>query len=351
MVKCSNCGTHYNKDGSWFQKHIRNCKAVNKETRSINSNYINNQSLLINFNLTMCDKEKDISSDDDVDHDTAFLSDNRNKNQLVEKVGIRSFKIQKNFLTKNRSKFSVGLLNINSLFTKIDEISFILENQLIDILIFNVTKLNESNDELLITFQNYTLLRRDRIDSNGGGVVIYVKKSISISNIINDPVNEIICFKISHSNNVYGMIGCYRPPHFQNENSLFASLNKHVKTLEQSCIDIFIVGDMNYNLLNDKQDCKLNDFMSTAGFSNTICSGTRLNPINGILTLLDVILCMKIYLLFISKSFYFPSSVHLMLISLFNISSSPRFSRSFTSRCLNKNTVNKIKLKIDDHFS
>lgn len=111
----------------------------------------------------------------------------------------------------------------------------------------------------------------------------------------------------------YGFIGCYRPPHNNNENLFFESIKQHVANLESSCADVFIVGYLNYNMLDENRDNNLADFMSSNGFSNTIRTGTRLNPITGMLTLLDVILCMNIYLFICSKCFFFLSVIICLL--------------------------------------
>ena len=74
-------------------------------------------------------------------------------------------------------QINIAHLNVNSLFSKKDQISCILKDLSIHILCLNETKIDDSisNDELHI--HNYTFVRKDRT-RYGGGVGIYVHDNV-----------------------------------------------------------------------------------------------------------------------------------------------------------------------------
>ena len=77
---------------------------------------------------------------------------------------------------------------------KFHEIVFLLDLQLIDILVINQTLLDQTIDSNLFESSSYQLIRRDRTTGIGGGFMVYIKKSILVKSIIIDDVFEIISF-------------------------------------------------------------------------------------------------------------------------------------------------------------
>ena len=82
----------------------------------------------------------------------------------------------------HKSKFCVGLLNINSLVSKFDDIAFLLSRQFLDIFVINESKLDCNDDDSLLSNSNYLMFRRNR-SSSGGCIILFVKKSIKIESI------------------------------------------------------------------------------------------------------------------------------------------------------------------------
>ena len=166
--------------------------------------------------------------------------------------------------------------------------------KLVDIFILNETKLDCYDDESLFTHDKYICIRRDHGTNRGGGVLIYIKKSFNISNVSLDKSAEIISFRFTSDNSTFGLIACYRPPHPNNEKDFFDALETVISSFNDECEDIFIVGDLNYDLIDPFKSAKLINFNIEHGFNNTIKSGTRINPITGYYSLLDVILCLNL---------------------------------------------------------
>ena len=77
--------------------------------------------------------------------------------------------------------YTFSSFNIHSLLNKFHEISFILDLQLIDILVLNETWLDQNIDNNLFENSFYQMIRRDRTTSTGGGIIVYIKKSIQVN--------------------------------------------------------------------------------------------------------------------------------------------------------------------------
>ena len=75
----------------------------------------------------------------------------------------------------------MALLNIVSLSKHIDEIRLLLENQTVDILALNETRLHPDIPSEFVNIDGYDIVRMDR-DKHGGGVCFYIRRTISYLN-------------------------------------------------------------------------------------------------------------------------------------------------------------------------
>ena len=74
--------------------------------------------------------------------------------------------------------FKMASLNIVSLPLHIDQIRILLEDQIIDVLALNETRLDPSIPDHLVAVDGYTILRKDR-NRFGGGVCIYLRCNLN----------------------------------------------------------------------------------------------------------------------------------------------------------------------------
>jgi hypothetical protein len=148
-----------------------------------------------------------------------------------------------------------------------------------------------------------------------------------------------------------GIIAGYRPPHNENEQKFFSTLNQLVEKLEDKCTETLIISDLNYNCLDQDSSKQLQNFCTENRFSNTIFEGTRRNPISGVYTLLDVILCLCTSFFIASSTFSYPLSDHKLVISLFNLKSSKYKGRAIETRCLNKSKLDLINQELKFYFN
>ena len=75
----------------------------------------------------------------------------------------------------------MACLNITSLSKHIDELRVLLQNNSLDLLAINETRLNETIADNEISISGYNIVRRDRPlnGQNGGGVCFYVRSNIN----------------------------------------------------------------------------------------------------------------------------------------------------------------------------
>ena len=143
-------------------------------------------------------------------------------------------------------------LNITSLLKHIDELRVFLNDQNIDVLAINETRLNESISDQDVKVQGYDIIRRDRL-TNGrfsGGVCFYIRSNISYSvrTDLDSQLLEIISLiEIrKHNSNPFVITSWYRPPNSPHE--LFAHINTLLGKLDSENVEHFLLGDLNCDM-------------------------------------------------------------------------------------------------------
>lgn len=275
--------------------------------------------------------------------------------QINKKIG--NFESSIRSYTTQNNNIKIALLNINSLLNKYHSLSFMLDQQLVDVLVINETKLNSLIDDSNFISPFYHMYRRDR-DSNscGGGVLVYIKKSLRHNLVLVEDEAEMIIFRLElRPNYKVNLIACYRPPHSDNEDRFFAVLDKHLLESEETTKDTIIIGDLNYDLGRsstfEESRSRLHEFMNIHGLNNMISKGTRFNPHTNYASLLDVVLCYNANLCTSSEVFPCSFSDHSLVISTLDSTNSTRHNLLKSFRCLNKNNLDLIKNSILTIFS
>ena len=120
----------------------------------------------------------------------------------------------------------------------------ILDDNSIDILSLNETKLDESIKSCELHIPGYELIRRDR-DRNGGGVCFYLKTSINF--VVRSDLNvvnlENLCLEIRKPNSKpFFVITWYRPPCSSIE--LFSYYESLIGKLDALGFEYYLVGDI-----------------------------------------------------------------------------------------------------------
>ena len=182
-------------------------------------------------------------------------------------------------------------LNITSLPAHIDELRIWIEGQNLDLLAINESRLDPSIPTSLMNIKGYELLRSDR-NRSGGGVCLYLRNSITYKNRAELISNEIeaLCIKITKPHSKpYAILACYGPPDSDVDN-FFNKFESIVAKLDNDGIEIFILGDLNCNLLSEDENRptrRLKSLGELYQLTQLIPEATRIT--NTSRTLIDVI--------------------------------------------------------------
>ena len=119
----------------------------------------------------------------------------------------------KEYRTKNSENLIIGSLNINSIRNKFDQLKLLVKD-IIDILIIEETKLDETFPDGQFILEGFMPpIRKDR-NRFGGGIMIFIRENIPAKVLENDLVTDIECVSVelNFQNNKWLLIGTYRPP-------------------------------------------------------------------------------------------------------------------------------------------
>ena len=145
----------------------------------------------------------------------------------------------------------MATLNISSLLKHIDELRVFLNDQNIDVLAINETRLNESIFDQEVKVQGYDIIRCDRSKNGrfGGGVCFYIRSDISYS-IRSDLYSQLLKMMSmeirKHNFKPFVITSWYRPPNSPHE--LFMLVNRLLGKLDSENVEHFLMGDLNCDL-------------------------------------------------------------------------------------------------------
>lgn len=162
-------------------------------------------------------------------------------------------------------KLSVCSINIQSIcarkMSKFEELKQIATVSNIDVICVVESWLNDKVDDNLIHIDDYNLVRHDRVGKLGGGILIYVKKSIKfkvidISHNIPGVDNTEFIFAELNLRDCKVLLGAfYNPPPRSCAELIYEKLSE----IGISYNEIIMLGDFNTNLM-DVSTRKANDF-------------------------------------------------------------------------------------------
>ena len=148
---------------------------------------------------------------------------------------------------------SVLHLNVRSLLGKMDQLRLLCEHNGADIITLSETWLNKDIDDSEIELPGYSIIRRDRSERTGGGVIIYIHEGLVFSET-NDlhNNNEAIWIQVNQTCCKPLIIRrIYRPPNQQVETFL-EDFNNSLAGIE-SHFDKIILGDFNIDYSSKKK--------------------------------------------------------------------------------------------------
>jgi len=176
---------------------------------------------------------------------------NNNENNKINNVKKKQYKKSNNnshcLGPLNCKGLKICHLNIRSLLPKIDEVKMLIKESNIDVLAISETWLSNIIPDSFVNIKGYNLYRKDRLNTMGGGVAIFIKENITHTiptNLTNDM--ELIHVQIKLEHRKPFMISCvYRPPSASSEylENIIECLTKASGHTD----DHIVLGDFNIN--------------------------------------------------------------------------------------------------------
>ena len=195
---------------------------------------------------------------------------------------------------KTNNQFSILHSNIRSIKQNFGKLKTLLATtrQYFDIIGLSETWLTDDDDTNDFELEGYDLIVQNRSCRGRGGVCIYVRKNSFNSKYISslsykDNFNHILTVKITPNtdrNNISNkkvryVTVCYRSPDTDNKDLFLPNLTNTLKITHRSNKVSYIMGDMNYNLININHDKTTQDYynlLSTYMYQQVITKPTRI---------------------------------------------------------------------------
>lgn len=169
--------------------------------------------------------------------------------QLQEQEEGSPYRFRRGTQHSESSKKTLRIIysNVQSLFSKVNELSCRIPDFSPDLIILTETWLNKDINNSIINLPGYSIeSRTDRTDTTGGrggGIIVYVKEGLNIlvSDHDDSDFNQYCSFSITTNDDVFNFICFYRSPNSSTiNNNLLSEVIRNAKS------NIFIIGDLNY---------------------------------------------------------------------------------------------------------
>jgi len=151
----------------------------------------------------------------------------------------------------------VGHRNVNYLTTsKFEQIKLILTNKdgnpQVDVLFISETFLKPDVPDCLYNIPGFNIFRKDRVNKNGGGVMAFVNKKLSVIHRtdLEDIKLEILWLEIAPFKSKRSLLlaGIYRPPSSTKADDI--ALEKNIEKVDLLNKETVLMGDLNIDALN-----------------------------------------------------------------------------------------------------
>ena len=158
--------------------------------------------------------------------------------------------IKQGVTSKMTNQFKVMSLNVFSLLPHIDELRILAADERPHVIGINETKIDSAIDDSHIAIDEYDVIWKDR-DSVGGGVALYVHKSVDFKrcdDLINSDIEAISAkIKIVYYK-PFLVTSIYRPP--GKPVAYFHDIELLVRDIDNQNIESIIMGDTNCNFMD-----------------------------------------------------------------------------------------------------
>ena len=179
----------------------------------------------------------------------------------------------------------IGHINIRGITKKLDELKLLISSKDFKILHICETFLKPSIPSNFLHISGFNLIRRDRLDKHGGGVLTYVHHSLPFQhlNLIQTLLPETITLKISQPHTKPFILSViYRPPN--TPQNWIADFTSYINSCKALCDEVCVLGDFNIDL-NRNTNGKWNTLITQLGLTQLVDEPTRVTKTTS--TLID----------------------------------------------------------------
>ena len=177
-----------------------------------------------------------------------------------------------------RKGLKIAFLNIVSLRKHRRELEIVLNDNDIDIIGLSETRLDETVRDSDVNINGYNIYRNDR-NTNGGGVAIYVKESLSEPTVkIKSDKLELVALEFTPNHAKPFLVMCwYRPPTSGVDDASFENLRDILRKVDKEEKEMILIGDTNCDFKNNQNANakKLKTIYSEFQFTQLINKYTR----------------------------------------------------------------------------
>lgn len=166
-------------------------------------------------------------------------------------------------------------LNIRSLQRNFNSFLVVLSRLKIEFDVIILTECWIHDNSVICQIDGYTSFRTNTFINQSGGVVAYVKNTLSAT-VTEPDIIEANCLSISIKNQ-FSIFGIYRSPSFNDPSHFLNSLEVVIKGVKYSPCKI-VTGDININIANENPDSSTIDYLCLAaelGLVSAINKPTR----------------------------------------------------------------------------
>ncbi len=182
----------------------------------------------------------------------------------------------------------LAYLNINSLRNKVIDLRDMLRTIPVDILGISETKLDHTFPNAQFNIDGYRLFRKDR-NQHGGGLLAYMRADIPCRQIrtLETKSTESVTLELQLNKTKCVIVVAYKPPNVTNH-AFTLDMTNLLDRATRDYSDIWIIGDLNFDLLDRIKSETLRDVCDVYGLDQLIKEPTN-TTIHGS-SLIDVIL-------------------------------------------------------------
>ena len=152
---------------------------------------------------------------------------------------------------------NVNFCNIRSVCNKLNIVESFLNSVNVDFLFLTETWLNSNFSDSMICPYDYDIVRQDRTISKGGGVCVFFKSTLKVTEIRSNIVNQIhddmydyLCIDVHNGNKTIRLLCLYIPPISSRNNDLIMHVCKVIFNLLSCSVPCYIFGDFNLPSIN-----------------------------------------------------------------------------------------------------